>query len=656
MRALGRLVVAGVCLAATTATAQEAGQPPEQRLEETVTVTATRLPEADLDLSTRTRVVTAGELRLQSALDEALRLEPALSLFRRTPARGAHPTTHGINLRGIAPTGTSRALALVDGAPLTDAFGGWVQWDRLPLSAIRQVEIGYGGGAGASGSQALSGVLQVVTRNPDLDRLALHASAGSRSAWEIGATWGDPGAGVLLSGVASGGNGYQPLPPELRGPIDRPVALRRNALWLKYAPAEDWTLSADAFRADRDNGTPARTNRIEGTGLQVGWHPGADPGTSATGWMRLSGLESVFSSVSEDRTTETPVLSQRVPSLDAGARSALALGRGAGWRATAGLDLRHVSGRSDEQVLLAGFRRSPGGSQQIAGLWSGASGRIGELRLEGSLRADGWRNRAREGGERRSATSLSPRLGLVWQPTGHWSLRAAAYGAFRAPTLNELYRLFRVGDVVTAANPELRPETLWGGEAGLVFRGGRARRAWKVELTGYLAHLDDAVINATVGVEDGLLLRQRRNLGASRTSGIELDARLRSGRLDLGVAAVLIRSRIRSTDAPETIGNRLPQVPPWRLTVSSGWSAPTGWSLRLALQATGRQYEDDRNTLELAPGATLDASGSWPVAEGLALSLRADNLLDRRLEVARTPILSLGPPRTLRVGLEWISR
>jgi len=179
-----------------------------------------------------------------------------------------------------------------------------------------------------------------------------------------------------------------------------------------------------------------------------------------------------------------------------------------------------------------------------------------------SLRADGWRNRTREGGEARSATRLSPRVGLVWQPTTHWSLRAAAYGAFRAPTLNELYRQFRVGDVVTAANAELRPERVWGGEAGVVLRGGSPRRAWKVEASGYVAQLDDTIINASIGVADGLLLRQRRNLGASRTSGLELDARLRTDRFDVGVAAAIIRSRIRNADAPDRIGNRLPQVPP----------------------------------------------------------------------------------------------
>ncbi len=45
--------------------------------------------------------------------------------------------------------------------------------------------------------------------------------------------------------------------------------------------------------------------------------------------------------------------------------------------------------------------------------------------------------------------------------------RAAGYTGFRVPTLNELYRPFRVGNAVTEANAQLDPERLLGGELGL---------------------------------------------------------------------------------------------------------------------------------------------------------------------------------------------
>ena len=63
-----------------------------------------------------------------------------------------------------------------------------------------------------------------------------------------------------------------------------------------------------------------------------------------------------------------------------------------------------------------------------------------------------------------------------------WSLRGTAYRAFRAPTLNERFRNFRVGDSLTLANEELVAEELTGGEisallAVIAGRGARGRRS-----------------------------------------------------------------------------------------------------------------------------------------------------------------------------------
>ena len=102
------------------------------------------------------------------------------------------------------------------------------------------------------------------------------------------------------------------------------------------------------------------------------------------------------------------------------------------------------------------------------------------LLASASLRLDAWAQRGGRGVATplatgvsvtttypdRDETALSPRLGLLFRATPGLSLTASGYGAFRAPTLNELYRSFRVGDALTLANAGLVPERLWGGEAG----------------------------------------------------------------------------------------------------------------------------------------------------------------------------------------------
>ena len=51
----------------------------------------------------------------------------------------AQPTTQGVSLRGIGPSGQSRTLVLLDGVPFNDPFGGWVYWTRVPLMAVDQI-------------------------------------------------------------------------------------------------------------------------------------------------------------------------------------------------------------------------------------------------------------------------------------------------------------------------------------------------------------------------------------------------------------------------------------------------------------------------------------------------------------------------------------
>src|SRR5437016_1192088 len=55
-------------------------------------------------------------------LDDALRSIPGFSLFRRQSSRASHPTTQGVTLRGLGPSGAGRTLVLLDGVPQNDPF------------------------------------------------------------------------------------------------------------------------------------------------------------------------------------------------------------------------------------------------------------------------------------------------------------------------------------------------------------------------------------------------------------------------------------------------------------------------------------------------------------------------------------------------------
>ena len=89
---------------------------------------------------------------------------------------------------------------------------------------------------------------------------------------------------------------------------------------------------------------------------------------------------------------------------------------------------------------------------------------------------------------------FSPRATLTWRANDLASLQFSVARSYRTPTLNELYRGFRVGNVVTNANPLLAPERLTSLEGGVLFGHERA----SARVTAFYNVLDDAISNITL--------------------------------------------------------------------------------------------------------------------------------------------------------------
>src|SRR4051794_25188139 len=85
-------------------------------------VTALRLPRPRSESTSTVTVLASPEIRRSPALtfDNLLRTLPSVATFRRSSSLVADPSAQGLNLRGLGPSGVSRALVLVDGVPLND--------------------------------------------------------------------------------------------------------------------------------------------------------------------------------------------------------------------------------------------------------------------------------------------------------------------------------------------------------------------------------------------------------------------------------------------------------------------------------------------------------------------------------------------------------
>jgi len=650
---------------------------------EEVTVTAGRTQMPLADTPARVVVLDAEALAATPALtlDDALRQVPGFSLFRRSGSRVSNPTAQGASLRGVGPSGASRTVVLLDGVPLNDPFGGWVYWSRVPRAAVDRLEVVEGGASELYGSGALGGVVQALSRR-DSPAITVEASGGNEAtgALSLFAAGRRDGWGARLAAEAFTTDGYVLVADEVRGSVDTPAGGRHLSGTLTLD--RRWSnssvfLQGTRFGEDRENGTPLQVNDTDLWELRGGADaPLLGGALTARGWYSSQAYDQDFSAVAADRQSETLTRRQHVPSSAAGGSVAWSRSFGSGHALVAGIEGRRVEGSSDETALVLGrptTEVSAGGKQGSLAFYAEVRLALGRRVLLGvGARVDRWserdgfsRSRPVSGGagtetsyEDRDETALSPRLSLLFRATPRLRLFAAAYGAFRGPTLNELYRSFRVGNTLTLANPGLREERLGGGEAGLawVSRDERLR----VRATGFLARLEGPVANVTLTATPALVTRQRQNLGRTRSLGLELDAEWRLGtHLVTGVGYAWTEATVRSFPADPTLeGNDVPQVPRHQGTVRVRYANPALLDATLQARASSLQYEDDQNLLPLGGYLTLDLRVARRLGRRVEAFAAFENLTGARYDVGRTPVPTLGPPRLARAGLrlDWGAR
>ena len=636
---------------------------------EEVTVHATRTETRLGDTPLSVLVLSSGDLDASAAptLDDALRQAPGFTLFRRSGSRTANPTSQGASLRGIGASGASRAVVMDDGVPLNDPFGGWVPWGRVPLLALERVEVLRGGASDLHGNAAMAGAIDLVRPAAERSVLRAEASVGQQRSGAgtiVGAGRLGPW-GAALSADHSTTDGYVIVDPSARGPIDQPAGSTHTAADLRLQRAlgdgSDWRVFVRGawFDESRENGTPYQVNDTALRQGVVGVDRRGERGSLA---LRAYGTDQeyhqTFSAVSEDRTRETPSREQHVPSTAVGAslQGTRAVGAVA---LLGGLTASRVRGRSDESVFTpAGTIPTAAGGRQrmIAAFAQAVWHPAPPVSLTAGARLDAWRNddASRTSGDAatpladRDETAWSPRLGVVWQATSALALTGSAYRSFRAPTLNELYRPFRVGNVLTQANEALEAERLQGFEAGARWTGGPA----SLRGTLFWMTVEDPIANVTLAVTPALTTQQRRNLGRSRSRGVEVDAAVRvASGLTVTAGYLLADARVLDNPAdPTLVGLRTPQVPRHQASAQVRYASARVTSALLA-RWSAMVFEDDRNRVALAGFATLDAVLSVPVGSRLELRAAVENLTDQRYEVGRTPVPTVGPPRTARVAL-----
>ena len=645
---------------------------------QTLTVTAGRIPVPITTTTANVKILTDDELHRTPymALDDRLRSLPEFSLFRRSSSLVAHPTTQGVSLRGIGPSGVSRSLVLLDGVPLNDAFGGWVYWDRVPSAGIQQIEVANGGQTSSYGNYGLGGVVQLLRKKPEPATLQLRLQGGSKSSRHVeflashrAGPWG-----VTASGSYFDFDGYAVVAASHRGAVDMPATSSHEAtrFSLELVPARSsmvWSLNGGHLSEDRGNGTPLTRNdtRSFDFSTELQWSASPQDHLKARSFFRRTIFNSNYSAVAADRNSERLTIQQTVPSVDGGASLQWDLTRGR-FSAAAGGDFWLVSGASADSVIAAGptitLIREGGGKQATVGVFVEGNLAIStKVSLVAGTRIDLWRNfDGRQGSfapgappqlpsvPEKTKVVFSPSAGITFDATPRLSVYGSVYRSFRAPTLNELYRGFRVGNIVTNPNSGLVPEHTVGGEVGSRFR---VQEDLRLELAGFLNRLENPVSNVTQQITETQTVRQRQNLGHARIYGFQSIVSWQPTNAAKFEAVYLWdRASVTDFDADRTlIGNRLPQVPEHRLTLTSEISLLNILQLSLVGRFVGEQFDDDLNDVVLDRFFQLDASISHDLTAAARIFLSMENITNAKILVGRSPVDSIGTPFMVRGGI-----
>jgi outer membrane receptor protein involved in Fe transport len=678
---------------------------------ETVTVTPSRSEQRLGDVPASISVLTSDAIEQSPALvaDDVLRQVPTFSLFRRTSSLVAQPTTQGVSLRGIGPSGQSRTLVLLDGVPFNDPFGGWVYWSRVPLGSVDRVEITEGSSSSLYGNIAMGGVINIITSRPSRRTIELKPQYGSRSSpkFDFFASdrWNKLGAAVEGSFLNT--DGFPIVAERERGPIDNNANVDYKNVTAKLDYAASESVSAFGrigyFSEDRVNGKVGEVNDTKWTTLNGGVRARLQDQSDLQASIFVDRQRAHFNflAVTNPSTTRNLVrlaTDQHVPTNGVGGMVQWTRTVNRANVLSAGGDWRWVDGDSQEdayvpavptaiippvtQVATLSVKRVSGGTQQSYGAFvQDIFTPMSQLVLTVSARVDRWRNYDGHNLETTVATGLptannrpsipdksdtvvSPHVGALFHATDRVTVWGAFNSGFRAPTLTELYRQFSVGAVTTRPNDQLGPERLLGGEAGVNIAPARNVSA---RLTWFDNHLEDPVSNVTLTPT----LAQKQNLGATRVRGIQTDVEYRIGTAwHLSGAYVYDLAKVTDGGVANAalVGKYVAQVPKHRGSLQAAYSNARYATVALGVQFVGLQYNDDQNINFIPPPTLADAgydTSSSPglpgytvvdisvlrdLTRGVQVFFGIQNLFDRTYFVQTNPS-TIGTPRLVNGGV-----
>lgn len=256
----------------------------------------------------------------------------------------------------------------------------------------------------------------------------------------------------------------------------------------------------------------------------------------------------------------------------------------------------------------------------------------------------------------RSEEKWSPKAVVTWRATTDLTVQARAAGAYRFPTVTELFQSRTTGGFLVQSDPNLKPEDATTFDVSMTrrfdFAGGRG----KASVAIFSEDVSDAIFN-----QYNVFQQATFNTSIDRvlTQGLELNMAafaLFAGRIDLDANLVYQHSEIReNSNNPATVGNDFPRIPNVRGKLLATLRPIENLSTSLGLSYEGKQYNLIDNSDDRSGGYgymseyfLVDVKANYQLTDHMIASLGIDNLTDE-LVYYYHPY----PRRTYSATLRW---
>jgi outer membrane receptor for ferrienterochelin and colicins len=578
--------------------------PPVALALEALVVTASRREQKLADAVQPTELVTRRDIEQTGASDVASVLTEQTGI----QLGGGLPAGAGAQLQGL---GEQRVLVLLDGQPLVGRSNGTFDLSRLPTANLERIEVVKGPQATLYGSDAMGGVINLVTRRPTgaMVEGLLSVTGGSQQRRDVhGQLAGTHGA---VNGALDVGHRAIALTPGFaatRGTLAERLDVAPRLRWRRDST---WTLESSGMLVTE------RQRYLTGQIFRFTDRDQLAARVSAThqrGARRIATTlyTSRFDNLSRASLSEQPVAGGR-RERDRQSLDELEVMVNDHWGRTAldvGLEARRETIRADR---VSGFSRGFDAVEPFAqlsitrGIWTIVPG-------------------ARVTWHEQWGVFAAPRLAVLARPVAPLAIRASAGRGFRGPDFKEQFLDFvnPAAGYAVQGNPLLRPER----SASASLNAEWTTEQWFVRGGAFVNDLHDFIefasaSNGTTGVFS------YANTARGITRGTEWDAAVTAGRLRVEGGYAFLDARNRVTD------QRLLGRPRHSGRASLSLSGVAGLRLSATGLLTGsRPISRDvlGAVVETQPAFTrVDLRIARTLRAGVDLSLGVDNALDQRM-------------------------